>query len=416
MPLNDPIWAETPTTPDPITVSFPGETVPEYKDPGVGTPVGSLDFPDRAIVRSFFEGDVTTDLTVAEPTDCAFTPAWKLNWSLLSVWDVVLIDALDDDVCTEETQLVGNTRQFLGGAGELQLKGEVVTEADSTVRMSALTNAVLPSGLGGESLFRNLYLQISASSPGAVAITPIVDGIRYPEARKVVLPFGTSAEPQFYEYEFPLTSDVDFGTKGLRGGWFQAEICAANLFPCGRVLIGGMELEHEVVREGVEHRTFGEVPVAPLAFNLGTRNFLGFGGKLGLYGADEDLGSTIAIHALSNVLAPEGVGGECSFRNLYFSLYRANSVQVTLTVTLYIDNVAQTPVEWVLPAVEEPVQEDYEQPLMESFEGKQTYGMRGTWLQAEVTTDVSPGGPFEVMGLEAEYEKVRESTKAVTSG
>lgn len=154
---------------------------------------------------------------------------------------------------------------------------------------------------------------------------------------------------------------------------------------------------------------------------------------LALGGQEEadDLGELIELVALSNEYAPAGIGGEAIFTNVYITLLRSNTEELTLLLTPYVDGVAEPEIEIVRPPAASPLREVLEIGLVRYYpsaaDPQIATAMRGTWFQADLRTPqaeslfpesllpMGPGGRFIVEGWEIEHEIVTEGRGAVNA-
>lgn len=140
-----------------------------------------------------------------------------------------------------------------GGQGNLDL-----TDA---IEFVATTNAYAPAGIGGEAIFVALRIALFRDNDEDMEldIIPVVDGV---EGEEIVLSLPGVAAPARSIHElhlvkyYPSSADPQI-VNSPRGQWIQVDV--RSVAPPesvgrvdGRVVIEGLELEYEVVREGLE--------------------------------------------------------------------------------------------------------------------------------------------------------------------
>jgi hypothetical protein len=148
-------------------------------------------------------------------------------------------------------------------------------------------------------------------------------------------------------------------------------------------------------------------------------------GALGGQEDGDDLGELIELVALSNEYAPAGIGGEAIFTNVYITLLRSNTEELTLLLTPYVDGAAEDEIEIVRPATLVPIREILEVGLARYYpsaaDPQIATAMRGTWFQADLRTPAiesvatMPGGRLIIEGWELESEVVTEGKAAVNA-
>lgn len=140
----------------------------------------------------------------------------------------------------------------------LLLFGEDYQDEGTRIDALAEYNTVAPAGAGGECLFRNFYVTVTALTAASITVTPKVDGKAYEAI--TITPDGN--EPYTERFEIPITQDYDPGAgavsrAGVRGTWCTAEISAFDSEGTGwDVEIEGCELEYELLREVLPARGF----------------------------------------------------------------------------------------------------------------------------------------------------------------
>lgn len=145
---------------------------------------------------------------------------------------------------------------------------------------------------------------------------------------------------------------------------------------------------------------------------LGTDAALAKGGQ-----GTDDLGTGYTFRAKTRSYAPAGIGGECIFTNLYISLLRSNTEDMTIEIVPIVDGVAQDAVALVLEAVAAPLREVHEVGLAVFYPSAANpqiaTAMRGCWFQTEVrSSGAIPAGRTVVEGIELEHEVVTEGRQA----
>lgn len=137
---------------------------------------------------------------------------------------------------------------------------------------------------------------------------------------------------------------------------------------------------------------------------------------LGASGVD-DLTVDVDARAETNAYAPSGIGGETAFFNLYLSLFRDCTTDVTLLVTPIIDGEELAAIELVIPGVASPIRSVYEVglavPYPSAADPQILTAPRGQWCQFRIETSGGlPDGRFAIEGIELELEDVTEGQGA----
>lgn len=149
--------------------------------------------------------------------------------------------------------------------------------------------------------------------------------------------------------------------------------------------------------------------------------FLGADGELALGASGvDDLGATLDALAETNAYAPAGIGGEAMFTNVYMSLFRDCTEDVTLIFTLIVDGVEEDPINLTIPGVASPARSVYEiglsKPYPSAADPQILTAPRGQWVQLRVETSGGlPDGRFVIEGLELEREIVTEGQGAINA-
>lgn len=146
---------------------------------------------------------------------------------------------------------------YLGVAAGLA-RGSVEGSSDlgTDIELVARTNEYLVAGIGGEAIFRNVYLALFRSNSDTLqlSVTPVVDGVEY---EAIIIDLEAVANPTRETLEvglavlYPSVANPQIAT-ALRGEKFALEIRSVGTIPPGRFKIEGMELEWDVVTEGKE--------------------------------------------------------------------------------------------------------------------------------------------------------------------
>lgn len=356
---------------------------------------------------------------------------------LENVWDVVLLDSFDDDICPppgwdRDAPLSERTPFFLGGK-DSRIRLLALGNRDDANIVSTLfrPNPIAPGGLGASCLFQNLYLAVETWTGGFIKVTPIVNGEKLDdEAIAFAVPFpGVGGERGLHRFEIPLTREYDSGSgvvsrAGLVGTWFSCEILVEDSWGCGRLAVADPELEFEVLENHHLGLAFtGEVMPDPTRVPR-TPFFLGQAdGYLLRYGTDnQDALTDFGCYGKTNDLAPAGTGGECLFAAVYFSVTRNNTEEWSCVATPIVDGVDLEPVTLTFGAIAggKMVTEHQEiflaQPYKEGGSTEQSlFHPRGAWFQLRIEADDTPNSHFTFEGFELEFVVVRESLEDVTN-
>lgn len=306
--------------------------------------------------------------------------------------------------------------------GQVYLAEQSSAEENLTLEMDLLSAPLAPSGQGGEAVYPNLYPVFETRGQAHVVVTPYIDGEPREECA-LEFDIDHTAAPHVRRYEVSLMApwpvDDPILTAALRGTWIQVRIQAYSRECEIDLTLHGVEVETEKVRESAPNRTYlvmNEVvsfpDSRPIKLVLGEREGGGiFEAELG---SDDD-GAAFQGRVQSAPLAPEGVGGESVFTNLYITLTRRNTSTVTMTVTPIVDEVAQEVRTLSLAGVGVgQLRETIEVSLFEKFSldstERGTYVQRGVWFQVKLEiTDTDAPDLVTIDGVELEVEKVRES-------
>jgi len=139
-------------------------------------------------------------------------PGLQAELVLEGVWDVVLLDSFDDDICpgySPHDPFSEKTPFFLGlansGSPSLLTRGH--KDDASFITGTLRPNPVAPGGIGSSCLFRNLYLAVEGRTGGWIRVTPIVDGeILTDEAASFSVPY-TGGGRTLRRFEIPLSRE-----------------------------------------------------------------------------------------------------------------------------------------------------------------------------------------------------------------
>lgn len=120
----------------------------------------------------------------------------------------------------------------------------------------AKTNRYAPAGAGGEAIFTSLYAVVTHTATMTLYITPILDGTAL-ETQQIALVQNAQAARQTRAFELGLSvpvlvGGVEKGRVSPRGTWLQVLVetrFATNGQTPAQVLIDGLEMEYQVVRE-----------------------------------------------------------------------------------------------------------------------------------------------------------------------
>jgi hypothetical protein len=118
--------------------------------------------------------------------------------------------------------------------------------------LSAKTNKYAPAGAGGECIFTSLWAVFTFTATMVVYVTPIVDEVAL-ERQTVNLVqnalYTRHSEIVELGLSVPITvAAVERGRVSPRGTWFQALVETEDVEV--QLIVDGLEVEYEVVREG----------------------------------------------------------------------------------------------------------------------------------------------------------------------
>lgn len=352
-------------------------------------------------------------------------PGLQAEIVLQGVWDVVLLDSFDDDICpgfSPHDPYSEKTPFFFGlsGSGSPRLLTKGHKDDDSFITGFLRPNPIAPGGLSASCLFRNIYLAVESWSGGWIRVTPVVNGeVLTDEAADFAIPY-TDGGRTLRRFEIPLTREYDDGTgvvsrAGVVGTWFTCEIEVIDAFGCGRIEIAGLEIDGNVLAyEDMGLSFTGETMPDPTR-SPSVTFFMGGEGPGILRGGQgiQDDGVDIEPLLQSNDVAPAGVGGECLFYEVHLAVTRNNANPWTITVTPIVDGIDQVPVEIEYAGVGAVVTEHQHitlaQPYIVGGEEVSLYHPRGAWFGLRIEADDAPDGTFTFEGFDLEGEVVTES-------
>ena len=358
------------------------------------------------------------------------TPGVQVEMVQEGVWDVVLTDYFSSDTspCPDVVQsdpLSGSERIFFGAAtGELNRLSRGGQELGTALTAFLRPNVIAPGGIGVSHLYQNVYLTVEGSTGGLVRITPVIDGELLTD-EEIIFAVPSDGSTRLLErFEIPLSRKYDVAASevsraGIVGTWFTVELEVIDTFGCGRLEVGGLEVEYVILSQSIIGQTFtGESMVEPLLVQPTAWFLAGIGGELhrGDQGSD-DAGTDIAVYLQTNDLAPAGVGGECLFQSVKVAVTRFNAVDWDLTVIPVVDGIALAGQTITLEGVANPVTKLLDVPLSQPYlvGGVEVsrYVPRGAWIAIRFTSDDAPDQEVTLEGVEVEYEVLTESLEAV---
>jgi len=356
-------------------------------------------------------------------------PGLQVEIVLEEVWDVVLVDSFEADLCvgfSPSDPFSERTPFFFGvkdeAAPRLLTKGHL--DGDEYIPGFLKPNPVAPGGLSASCLFKNLYLAVTGHTGGWIKVTPVVNGeVLDDEAAAFAVPYDEDVST-LRRYEIPLTREYDPGggvvsRAGVVGTWFTCEIEVIDAFGCGRLEIVGVEVEYVVLNYDNMGLSFtGETMSDPARSPSITFFVAGEGSSIlrGGVGIQDD-GADYGILLQTNEVAPAGVGGECLFEAIHIAVTRNNDAEWTVTITPIIDGVDQEPVEITYDASSDVVTEHEYVSLAQPYkvDGVEVskYYPRGAWFALRIEADDIPSGDFTFEEPELGYEVLTESQKDV---
>lgn len=412
-----------------------GQSVPcpTLDDAGWYEGVGALQAADRVvgtlsstIVRDELqEGEAVVQAVV----DSGGTPGVQARITRTSVWDTVLVDSFQDDICpgADPSDSISPDRAVFFGDNQGRVirlnrgNQELGTDLVGFLR----PNVVAPAGIGATCLFRNVYVAVDRSTGGTLQVTPVLDGeVLTDEAITIIIP--TDGTRQLQRFEVPLSrayevSATEVARAGLVGTWFTVELEVVDAFGCGRISVDGIDLEYVPHRKGEPGPTFtGESLVATVPVDSKAWYFAGNGSGVykGAQGTDDN-GTAILVRMETNALAPAGASGECVFNEVEMSFTRFNETDWTFTATPIVDGVALQGQDVTLAGVANPVTEvvtlDLAQEYLIGGVAQSTFHPRGAWLALLLEATAAPDKDVIVEGVEMDYDIVEESLEDVTN-
>lgn len=369
-------------------------------------------------------GSGTASIVVAEDG----TPGVQVEMVQEGVWDVVLADYFDDALCpgVSPTNALGEViRVFMGTAavGGVVRLNQGHQELDVTVDAFLRPSPIAPEGIGGRCLFQNIYFTAEGNTGGLVRITPVIDGEVLTDEEIIFAVPANGDTRTLNRFEVPLSRPyelvaVEQSRAGIMGTWFTFEMEVLDVFGCGRLEIGGVEIEYVPMTESVVGQVFtGESLSVPLSPSQTSWFMAGAGGVWrGSQGVD-DAGEDLPVHAQTVEVAPAGIGGECLFQNIYLGITRFNALDWDIDVTAILDGVALEPETITLTGVIAPVTEVLEISLAQPYKiggvEQSRYHPRGAWLAILIEATTAPDKEVIFEGPELEHEILTESLEAV---
>lgn len=292
------------------------------------------------------------------------------------------------------------------------------------VNACLVSRELIPAGVGGECLFKKLYLNLTYTTAATVIITPIVDGEVIEEEAKTLY-INTVGNRIVDRFEVDLTRGYDdAGVEqfryGMRGTYFQVRVCVVDTGGTGRVEIDGVALKYTVAREThTWARPFwGELETD---VSLASEGGYFFGtatedvpAALYKHEGESDFGLIARTLIQPRMIAPFGTSEEAWFRSLYLCVTRSNQTAWGLEVVPIIDGVELTAETVTLDAVTQPKTEVFEIPLSRPYEladiERSRYGIRGVWFTYRISTvGRRPAGEITFDGAALEAIPCRET-------
>lgn len=387
------------------------------------------DRDSAVVVDTTFRVDGEAEAVTLVGVGTLFGFALEASFIQRGVWDVILIDSLPGQPCAAfAAERVGapiggpGIWMFLGGAGNLELHAYTPLEGGEILHGIVRPNVVAPAGAGGECVFHNLYVAVTAHTFGVITVTPIVDGrVLTAEARDCIV--GSSGERIRERFEIPFSDPTRDGSaeerarRGVRGRWVSCLIDFRDIFACGPLVIDGVEVEYTQVSESLPTLGFTAENLQMEDRPRPARPFFGAVDLLEAETGLEDDGEPIQFRVQANPIAPSGIGGEAVFHDVYLTITRSNPTEVVLLVTPVVDGLDLPEVELPLPGVEDPVTEAHEiglaLPILDSL-GMQrgTRAVRGVWMSVRIELDAPAewtAGRLIIEGVEVSATTATES-------
>lgn len=304
---------------------------------------------------------------------------------------------------------------------EIIESGRGIDDAGAAYGLQARLNPIAAGGVGGEALYRNLYLTIAYTSGFDLDVVPVLDGERIIGAKDRITGHA-SCGGRVDEFEIALKQPFERGGEeqwryGLRGTWLTADLENLALSErSGFVELENVDVEVERVRENLQNRSFATLPLDDEP-TPDPGFYLGASGADNLYefgpGTD-DAGTDITPRFRSNRIAPAGDDAEHIFTNLYLAFTRNNPTDLTIEVVGIVDGEELTTDTITLPGTESPVTDAHEVPLHVPRDGTSQGAPRGVYFQYELrAASPLPDGRVVLESAEVEAEQVRESHPAL---
>lgn len=388
--------------------------------------------PTNRIVVTGLDPTVRTDddedgrAEVSAVVDENGSPGLQAEIILEEVWDVVLLDSFDDDICpgfNPNDPFSEKTPFFLGIADEsaprLLTRGQEDGE-DVLITGFMRPNPVAPGGLTASCLFRNLYIAVEGFSGGWMKVTPVVNGeVLTDEAATFAVPY-TPGSSTLRRFEIPLTREYDDGSgvvsrAGVVGTWFTCEIQIIDAWGCGRIEVAEAELEYELLAYEEMGLAFtGETMPDPTRTPSVTFFVAGEGGTIQRGGiGNQDNDQDYGVLLRTNSIAPAGSGGEVLFYEVHLAVTRNNTQAWTITCTPIVDGAELESTTITYDPVAAMVTEHEHISLAQPYEVGGVEVMlnhpRGAWFAYKISADDAPDGTFTIEGMTLEYEVVQES-------
>lgn len=321
---------------------------------------------------------------------------------------------------------------YLGASSNKVLQYGASETDDGTIIIATVRpNSVAPWGMGAAALLRDIYLAFQHIGDVAISVTPVVNGEELTAQIDSIYEIGSGAlEPKKKELAvtrpYVGTGTANVLRRGVRGQHLSVIIRAQDI--CGSGLsLDGLVYEVERVRAKLDapYSAFTEELLGDPIFLAPYRLYFGAAGKKVLEASveqqNQDDATDYDSQALSNWVAPAGHHGEAAFFNLYVTLSRWNTSELTLQVvhelvkddellTLATEEV--TLAATTTPVRGEVIEVPISKPYTRSSAERLRTAPRGTWYRARLTLTTAPDHFFTMEGTELEFEIVRESTEA----
>lgn len=283
---------------------------------------------------------------------------------------------------------------------------------------------IAPGGIGGEAEFKWLYITVTYHGDFELNVTPVVDGEEITDETVMLTKPAPAEGERTHRFEVALYRDVDHtGTaesrRGLRGTWFTVKLDGHRASLGSRFSVDGITVVAERIQENHPEITFQPLSLVETGLSHPVEFFMGAKGGNAVYrllDGHNDAGADLPLRVHTMDASPAGEGGEAIFRNVYIGLSRNNSADVTLDLTVIVDEVPHETIPVTISGTTDPIADVHEVSLYRHWPEhgveQMTHHLRGTRISVQLDVDPAPSAEFVFDGVAVEYEPVRESQEA----